>query len=366
MRNGIGWRLLPAFVLLGSGAARAGNSLSDEMTQLTTEAAKQYVAPVVSGLGADLNAGWYHRAPQPVKFGFTFEAGTIAMGSLLGNGPQTFDVQGSFRFDTSESRSLLNQVDFSSIPASQQQAVRDSLANHLATVDNTVRFYGPTVIGSRNDSVRVVYNGRNLATGLSSPNDSIAIPTDTLVLPVVGILNKIKNYPLPLLAPQIGIGTVFGTNLTLRWLPTFDIPDVGSLNFFGFGIQHNPEVWLGNKLPIDFCLGYFYQHLQVGELFDANTSAYGIDVSKTLGGRLFNLTPYAGFQYETCTMTFHYDLNVNTPSGEQTENIRFDLAGDNDTRLTLGLGMHLLVFNLNADYNFAKYPSLSAGLMIGI
>jgi hypothetical protein len=32
----------------------------------------------------------------------------------------------------------------------------------------------------------------------------------------------------------------------------------------------------------------------------------------------------------------------------------------------LGLSVHLLILNLNADYNFAKYPSMSVGLMLGV
>jgi hypothetical protein len=347
-----------------AGTARA--DMTSSISQLTTEAAKRYISPIVSGFGADLNAGWYHKAPPADKFNFTLEGGTIVMGTFLSGGDKTFDVQGAFRFDTSMSQQLISNVDMSGIPAGQQQAVRDSLALRLATHDNTVRFYGPTIIGAQHDSVRIVFSGRNLATGLPTPNDSVLFPTDTLALPVGGVLEAFKKYPLPLLAPQIAIGTVYGTNLTLRWLPTMSIPDIGSFKFFGFGIQHNPQVWIGSPLPLDLCLGYFHQNLQVGSLFEAQTNAFGVDMSKTFGWRLLNATPYAGFQFETANMTFHYDLNVDTPTGKQVEKIQFDLQGDNSTRLTLGLSLHLLILNLNADYNFAKYPSVSVGLMFGV
>src|SRR6185295_16309024 len=85
--------------------------LTESMTKLTGEAAKQYVSPLVSGFGANLNAGWYHKAPSADKFRFSIESGVIAMGTLLGDGKKTFDVQNSFRFTKKQADSLVQFVE---------------------------------------------------------------------------------------------------------------------------------------------------------------------------------------------------------------------------------------------------------------
>lgn len=185
---------------------------------------------------------------------------------------------------------------------------------------------------------------------------------------VTGILHDFLSFPLPLVAPQVTLGTVFGTNLTFRWLPTMTIPDIGDFNFFGFGIQHNPAVWLGRSLPIDMCVGYFHQDMTVGNLFDASTNAIGLDVSKQFGWRLLNVTPYGGVQWESSSMTFHYDFQAYDPTTgvNMPEHVQFDMTGENSFRATAGLSIHVLILNINADYNFAKYNSVSAGVMIGM
>jgi hypothetical protein len=237
------------------------------------------------------------------------------------------------------------------------------LALRLASEDFRVGFGGPTITGSSKDSVRVRFEGKTF--NVSGYPDSIVVPADTVALPVTGILDGLPL--IPLMAPQFTLGTVYGTNVTFRYLPTVEFtPEVGAFKFFGFGVQHNPQVWLGSPLPVDLCLSFFTQKLELGSLFEASTVAMGVNVSKKLGWRLLNVTPYGGFALEKSTMEFHYDLELETPSGLRTHPVSFELEGDNKTRITLGLSLRLLVFNLNADYNIARYPSMSFGLMLGI
>jgi hypothetical protein len=172
---------------------------------------------------------------------------------------------------------------------------------------------------------------------------------------------------LPLAAPQLTIGTVFGTQFSFRYLPDVQITkEIGSFKYFGFGIQHNPAVWLGTPLPVDLSIGYFTQTMDVGTLISTTTKSWGIQASKQLGWSYLNLTPYFGYLNESSTMTFTYTpAAIVLPGGGtyQPDAVSFDLTGQNSSRLTVGLGIRLGIINVNADYNFATYNSATAGVM---
>lgn len=376
--------------LVGLTASTHATSLQEALEQLTGDAAKKYVSPIVSGIGADLNAGWYHRAPPAKKFKFTLEGGALGMVSFLDGGTKSFSTNQSFRFDSTQSSTLIGgtidttrHVSGSTTLAGIQDSIRVVYAkNFRAALVDTIRskdfgvsLFGPTVIGTFDDTVKARFTppAGGIAVNANGIDTIIMIPADTIAIKgVTGILGDLSPLVVPLIAPQLTVGTVYGTNLTLRWLPTMPAGDIGDFSFFGFGIQHNPAVWLGTSIPVDFCVGYFHQELKVGSLFDASTNAYGVDVSKQFGWRIFNVTPYAGFQYETSTMSFHYDFkqSVKDPTTGKVNTtripVKFDLEGENNTRLTAGLSIRLLFLNLNADYNVAKYPSASIGVMFGI
>jgi len=273
------------------------------------------------------------------------------MGAMLGGGDKHFDVQQSFRLNREQADFL---VGGSGIPPS---LARDALRDTLMNKDFNMRLLGATVIGSRNDSIRVIFNPPSI-------NGSDLL-TDTLTLPIGGVpgIDKIPFLPLP--TPQFTLGTVIGTNLILRWLPTVPMGDLGDFKYFGIGIQHNPQVWMGSKWPVDVSASLFTQNVQFGTLMEASTFAMGINASKTFGWRILSATPYTGFALETSTINFGYAYKIDTPTGPSKQKIDFDLKGDNKTRLTLGLSLRLLILNINADYNLAKYPSYSLGLMFG-
>ena len=367
-------------LVAGLTATAGATSMQEAIQQLTGDAAKQYVAPIVSGIGADLNAGWYHKAPPAKKFRFSIEGGALVMGAMLGDGKKSFSTAQSFQFDSAQSSALIgHHIDTSDNNPLKDQAKKARLAliDTIRSKNFSVGMNGPTIIGSSDSSANVKFTGVTIPYTYTYNSvtfrDSTRIPDTTVALKnVTGLLGDFTSYPLPLIAPQVTLGTVYGTNVTLRWLPTMPLGDVGNFSFFGFGIQHNPAVWFNTSLPVDFCVGYFHQDLTFGSLFDASTNAYGIDVSKQLGWRLLNITPYAGFQLESSTMSFHYDFKASqkdVTTGVVTKTdipVKFDLEGDNSTRLTVGISVHVLILNINADYNLAKYNSLSAGIMFGI
>ena len=67
---------------------------------------------------------------------------------------------------------------------------------------------------------------------------------------------------------------------------------------------------------------------------------------------------------EQSTMRVRYDFIYDTPNGQQTQEIDFEMEGENKNRLTFGLSVRFLLINLNTDYNIGKYNSLRAGLTL--
>ena len=195
---------------------------------------------------------------------------------------------------------------------------------------------------------------------------TVTVPGQKIVLPVTGYLGELKA--LPLAAPQLTLGTFVGSQFTFRYLPSTNTQNLGKASYFGWGIQHNPAIWLGpvDVLPVDFSLSFFTQKLKVGTTFETKATAFGVNVSKRLGWGFLNLTPYAGFMFEKSTMSFSYTyigpvpgsngLAVSTP-------VTFDLESANKSRLVLGLSFKVLIVNINADYNIGKYNSATAGVM---
>jgi hypothetical protein len=168
---------------------------------------------------------------------------------------------------------------------------------------------------------------------------------------------------IPLTTPQLSIGTLFGTSVELRYLPSVQLKsDLGKFKYFGIGIQHNPSVWFDNPLPVDISVGFYTETLDVGSEFSSKGTVFGLNVGKTFGPAALSITPYAGFELESSTITVNYNQTFDTQTGSETVNISFDESGENTSRFTLGASVRLSIINLNVDYSFAKFNTLSAGL----
>ena len=356
-------------LLTGAFSSVRAQTFEETMQKLSLDAAKAYVNPIVSGFGVDLNGGWFHRAPRATMFGFDLEFGFVAMGTYFKDENKTFSNTGNFAFSQSDAMTLAQQgVSQTSIPAAYQPAVENAIANQIAAQNWQLQISGPTVVGSKTDFVKVHFNGKTFTgTVPGYGNYSVAVPDQDVMTPASGFLGDLKL--LPLAAPQLSIGTVVGTELTFRYLPSQNVKDLGKASYFGWGFQHNPGAWLApvGALPVDLSVSFFTQKIKFGDLFQSTATAYGVNVSKRLGWGFLNLTPYAGFMLESSTMTFTYDADLPDPTmtGALTkQHIQFDLESANKSRLVLGLSLKLLFINVNADYNIGKYNSYTAGVMI--
>lgn len=339
--------------------------LEETLQKLSESAAKGYITPIVSAFGSNLNGGWFHSAPPPIKFGLKLEFGLVGMGTLFPDEEiyRHFSTSGTFRFTRSQATDII--VNSGLIPQAE-------LIDAITQQDFTVGIEGATIIGAENDTIKVSFAGGDIDFG--SPVQTETLAPYEIDLGFGGLGDFLPDVSfLPFIAPQASIGTVLGTRAVFRYIPEIDFPgvsvteDIGQFSWFGWGVQHNPGVFFPNPLPLDVSVGYFKQTLKLGTILEANTTAFGLTVSKKLGIGLFNITPYAGYLIEKSTLHFVYNFTLDAGTlYEQTFPIDFELEGENKSRITVGVSMKLLMFNINADYNMGNYNSFTVGIMIGI
>ncbi|HEX9614864.1 MAG TPA: DUF6588 family protein, partial [Bacteroidota bacterium] len=123
------------------------DGLEETLGKMAEVAARAYISPIVSGFGADLNSGWFHRAPWATMIGFDLEFGVVAMGAVMDDTHRIFSSDGFFRFNSSQAMDLAQGA--SSNP-SAQAAIRDAILQQ----EFNVGISGPTIVGSKNDSMR--------------------------------------------------------------------------------------------------------------------------------------------------------------------------------------------------------------------
>ena len=347
---------VPAFTSFSQTEEEDG--LEETLGKMAEVAARAYISPIVSGFGADLNSGWFHRAPWATMIGFDLEFGIVVMGAFMDDTHRMFSSDGSFRFDFNQADQLAAQAANQGGFPQTQTAIR----NAILSQDFGVTVSGPTIVGSKADSLQVGFPGKIINVN----GTNYQLPSRAFTLPVTGLLEEASLIPLG--APQLTLGTFLGSQFTFRYLPEVELDaKIGKFKYFGFGIQHNPLVWFEeDALPFELSASYFTQSLKIGSLMNAKATAFGLNTSIRLGWGFLNLTPYAGFLIESSSITWAYDYQVDTPTGSSTQRIQFIAEGENSSRFILGASVKVLLVNVNVDVNFAKYRTFSGGVMIVI
>ncbi len=341
----------------------AASDLDETLEELSADAGAAYVNPMVSAFGSDMNSGWFHKVPEAVKSKWNFEVGLVAMGSLFAD-DKTFAITGSVRFNREQAEELTQNV---ILPTEQKEALINAIMNRNFDLNVS----GPTIIGEEynedtgENSIEVSFTGQDINYLYNGNNYTQEIPAMTVPLEVGGLL---KDLPaLPLAAPQLTIGTIYGTSAAFRYLPDMEtVPEIGKVSYMGYGIQHNPAVWFGKEMPVDIAAAFYTQTLKVGSIMESSSTLYGINVAKTFGAKLVYVTPYLGLSSESANMKFNYDYQTGstTPEVPESINVNFEVEGKNTARFTAGVSFRLAILNFNFDYSFAKYPAATAGVML--
>jgi len=337
---------------------QAQDDLEKTLSKLSSSAGKAYVNPVISAFGSNLNSGWVSVLPSATKLGFRLNVKVIGMGSFFSDEVKKFNAAGDFFFSSSQADQILQASGYAT-----NHPAYTTLKNELTKTTFSVNFSGPTIVGSKNEGLKVKFPGKTISAG----GQSYTLQPYELSIPEVkGFLDDLKIFPTA--AVQATIGTVMGTNVSVRYFPSVNIEDMGKFTFWGIGAIHNPGAWLKNPLPLDIGVGYFLQQMKVGDIFESDASQFGLYVGKTIGA-IISVSPYAGLTFESSktTVKYNYQSNqvVNGVPVPPTK-VEFELEGDNSSAFLIGLNIKLVAININADYKFAKTKTASAGISVGL
>lgn len=326
--------------------------LEESLQELAGKGAQAYVSPIVSAFGANMNSGWYDGAPKAKILGLTAQLTIVTMLTPMDDA-EYFSVDSEFKFSRSQAADIVG--------GSSVGGIEDYVIDAVVNQEFLVGMNGPTIIGPEDEYIKIVFPAQTITVTTDVGDQEVDLNEYELILPVGGLVDDLEY--LPLVVPQLKVGTVYGTNFSLRYLPALALTDLGDLNYLGFGFEHNPKVWLPVPLPVDLSLAFFTQTLELGEIAKSTSTTYGITASKTFGPKLFNITPYAGMMLESSKMEFKYEFDRELTETETvTEKIKFELEGENSARFTLGSAFKIGFVKLNVDYSISTFNTVAAGI----
>ena len=287
-----------------TGTGLKGQSIDQRLTAFTQDYARGYVQPFADVFGANLNSGLYQGANG--SGGLDVYAGFKLMGAMVPSGKLNFLIASPYNGVTSSTATIFGG-NGSTIPGYDQHP--GAPQKYLDGASNL-------------QSVKLV----------------------------------------PLIIPQVSLGNFAGTQLMFRFIPARDLSQIGKLSMFGFGVQHSISQYIP-LFPVRLSAQVAYQSISVGDNFSAKAYSVGVQASKNL----IILTLYGGIAVEKSdfSLTYVYNSPIGIhPASYQGEKYSIDLTGSNRFRATIGIVVHLLLFDVNADYNAGDISVISAGIGI--
>ncbi len=290
------WALLATWIVLLTMITQPINALEleDLISRYTSETnGEGYLQPLADAFGANLNSGLFQTA-KIHQLGLNIKFGAVGMLAPIGEDRKTFSA--STEWDSGE-----------------QQTIE-----------------APTVFGET-----------STASATRSDSTEYEFPAGL----------GVDRFPL--VVPQLTVGSIRGTEATLRYFQMTVGKGVGDVKLFGFGVRHSISQYL-KKPPLDLAASFFFQTFDVGDIVSAKTTYFGLQGSVERGP----LTIYGGPALETSSLDISYTSDTNTA-------VDFNMDGSNSFRFTIGAALNILILRANIDYNIASQSTFSFGLGLG-
>ncbi len=290
-------RFMLMIALFGSLQVKS-QDLESLLERYAGDNASGYVEPLVSAFGANMNSGWYYRAKTP-QSGFHFNIRLNAMATMFKDDQRTFIA---------------------------------STEGYFTPVQDVET---PTIIG----------NGE----GTSVSNEGFGT--------VFTFPGGYDIGSFALAVPTLTIGSIAGTEASIRYISATANEDIGEIKLFGYGLRHNISQYFPTLL-IDVSAGFGYTKLDVGDILNASATTFHLQAGKSFS--VLNL--YGGLAYESSSADISYTY---TESGTPLD-VNIEVDGKNKFRMTFGAGLSLLFLHLNIDYNIGSLNLVNAGLSFGL
>lgn len=278
------------------------NLFEETIEQITSDNVRGYLQPMMDGFGANINSGFPGSA-RIGKMGVSVRVQFVAMGTLIGDSEKNFMATPPAPFP--------------------QEPVQ------------TATIFGGTGSVAEHPNYPITYKFQD------------------------GIIDASL---IPFAVPQITVGNVFGTQMTIRYVPIPELDDFPKINLFGIGFRHSVSQYLP-LVPVDLAAGIFYQTFSIGDFIDTKAWALSAQVSRTF----LLVTVYGGLQYETTNVDVSYRYEGPLPPGDMSDrDVSVSFKGENRFRVTAGAGLSLGILHLHTDISVGKVTAISAGLGFGI
>ncbi len=318
---------------------------------------QEYIRPYANIMGANLNAGWYNTA-KPHKLG-------------------GFDI------------TVTTSIAFA--PSSALSYDLSKLQGLSATIGGPSTI-APTAAGKMDARPELVYSA-------DVPNP-VTGNTESFELAKIRHPNGsgLKFLPLPM--GQVSLGLVFGTDVTVRYLPKLRIGDHGQVGVFGIGGRHSISQWIPVLKQLKFINiavqgGYTKVssavHLNMEPIAEVeipnppswNDQYLNMDISGWTLNLIASqsipiLTVYEGIGFSNSlvelAMTGHYPINTIVTEGADFGKTTYIPVEDpiselefknfRNLRLNAGLRIKLAVLTLHYDFTRTLYNTHTVGLGI--
>lgn len=312
---------------LQSHAQQSPDNLGEALNTIGQSYADSYTQPVTDALGGGLNAGLFRTASfdgtglVPV---LDVYVGVSAMGTF------TAGSQSSFQPEDESIEGIGNDQTMIRYPSKAPTVFGEEEAPPDAYIDYD---------GDRTNDVE---------------------DTDVSLPP--GLIN---TSIAPLAVPQVGVGTVLGTDAQLRYLPETDISSYGSVSVFGLSVRHSLSQYIPLS-PVALSVQGTWQSIALSgttqdDVLEASGWALNAQISKSVP--VLPVTFYGGLQYEKFTVDVNYTFEAEGRNNTTvTKDISLSQEAQNNFRALGGVSISLLFLRINADYALGANNVASVGV----
>lgn len=287
---------------LPSSRATGQSQFEVTLQQFAADEVRGYVQPMADMFGANLNAGLYHSAEVP-EDGFHLRLEVVGVASLVQERHRTYDAV---------------------------------LPEGFTPGDGS--FQTATVFGGTGKTFKDANSGLEYKGSDGVFNVSL----------------------FPLLVPQLTIGTLYGTEATLRYIstPPFSGGKLPRSTLWGIGIRHSISRYF-SSLPVNAAVGVFYSSFKVGDILHVTGTVIDLQASRSF----LILSVHGGIAFGSSSTTIRYR---HESTGEPSSAIvDLTLDGNSRFRFTTGLQLDLQAIRLFADVNFGFINHFTGGIGLG-
>jgi len=372
-----------------------------------------YLEPLVNLLNATANARTFHSAEVFKDNTFTVKIGVHGMGAFVRADQRTYTPQiprvsildavgGALSSGAITGNVLTGQIVIRDTAKLAGFALRALMDEGLRDGNVVIPESAPTFFGSIRPTIQIPkeYFNRRLQQGLGglqlSPAALRSLQDAISRLPNEVALPPGQNMMLlPLSVPQVELGTLFGTELLMRYIPALNWGNnIGQFGFWGLGLKHSLSQYLTNA-PFELAAQGLIQSTSLtntigvtGARLEANATTYSLNLHASKRWGFFEV--FGGLSYDrfdiradyTFTLPFELQVQLNLlrpvdrngtieyiadpangyPGDTQPQTRGASLSAQN-LRWTAGVSVYVGSLSIFADFNQSSFTNVASSMI---